>query len=155
MHIEEQRGPFSISTEPARLDVDAIHAFLSNSYWAAGIPRSVVERSIAGSLCFGVYNGAQQVGFARIITDQATFAYLADVYVLQEHRGRGLGRWLMELIMAHPAVQGLRRFSLVTRDAHGLYSQFGFRSLQSPENHMEIRRTDVYSASRPQAVGAE
>jgi len=152
MHIEAQRGSFTISTDPARLDVDAIHSFLSRSYWATGIPRSVVERSIRGSVCFGVYAGAQQVGFARVITDGATFAYLADVYVLQEYRGQGLAKWLMEVIMAHPAVQGLRCFTLVTRDAHGLYSRFGFRPLQSPERHMEIRRANTYTASSPPAA---
>lgn len=148
IHIEAHRGAFSVSTDPVRLDLDAIHAFLSRSYWATGIPRSVVERSIQGSLCFGVYAAGQQVGFARVITDEATYAYLADVYVLQEYRGQGLARWLMEVIMAHPALQGLRRFTLVTRDAHGLYSRFGFRPLQNPENHMEVRRADAYAASR-------
>jgi GNAT superfamily N-acetyltransferase len=152
--MEAHRGLFSVSTDRARLDLDAIHAFLSRSYWATGIPRSVVERSIQGSLCFGVYAAGQQVGFARIITDEATYAYLADVYVLQEYRGQGLATWLMEVIMAHPALQGLRRFALVTRDAHGLYSRLGFRSLQNPENHMEIRRADAYAASR-QGVPAE
>ena len=146
--MEAHRGSFSVSTDRARLDLDAIHAFLSRSYWATGIPRSVVERSIQGSLCFGVYAAGQQVGFARIITDEATYAYLADVYVLQEYRGQGLATWLMEVIMAHPALQGLRRFALVTRDAHGLYSRLGFRPLQNPENHMEIRRADAYAASR-------
>ena len=111
-----------------------------------------MERSIAWSLCFGVYAGAQQVGFARIITDEATYAYLADVYVLQEYRGQGLAKWLMEVIMAHPAVQGLRRFALATRDAHGLYARFGFRPLQSPAHHMEIRRADAYAASGPPAA---
>ena len=135
IHIEAHRGAFSVSTDPARLDLDAIHAFLSRSYWATGIPRSVVERSIQGSLCFGVYAAGQQVGFARIITDEATYAYLADVYVLPEYRGRGLATWLME----------------VTRDAHGLYSRFGFRPLQNPENHMEIRRADAYAASRQES----
>ena len=143
-HVDAQRGQFSISTDPARLDVDAIHAFLSQSYWAHGIPRSVLERSIAGSICFGVYDGTTQIGFARVITDEATFAYLADVYVLQEFRGQGLGRWLVEVVMSHPAVQGLRRFTLVTRDAHELYEQFGFRPLQNPDGYMEIRQPNVY-----------
>lgn len=143
-YVDEQRGQFSISTDPARLDVDAIHAFLVQSYWAQGIPREVLERSITGSICFGVYADTRQVGFARVITDGATFAYLADVYVLQEFRGQGLGRWLMEVVMSHPAVQGLRRFTLVTRDAHGLYSQFGFRPLTNPDGYMEIRQQNVY-----------
>ena len=144
--VNVRRGTLSISTDTTRLDVDAIHAFLFESYWAAGIPREVVERSIAGSLCFGVYDGASQVGFARVVTDAATFAYLADVFVLPSHRARGLATWLMEVIMAHPAVQGLRRFSLATRDAHDLYAKFGFRALENPGNHMEIRRADVYRA---------
>ena len=143
-HVDAKRGQFSISTDPARLDVDAIHAFLTHSYWAQGIPRSVLDRSIAGSICFGLYAATRQIGFARVITDSATFAYLADVYVLQEFRGQGLGRGLMEVIMSHPAVQGLRRFTLVTRDAHGLYAQFGFRPLENPAGYMEIRQPNVY-----------
>src|SRR5436309_2279559 len=110
MHIEDRREEFTISTDPTRLDIDAIHQFLTRSYWAAGIPRAVVERSIRGSLCFGLYAGQRQVGFARMITDSATYAYLSDVYVLEEFRGRGLAVWLMEVIMAHPDLKGLRRF---------------------------------------------
>jgi GNAT superfamily N-acetyltransferase len=146
MHVEVHRGTFSISTDPARLDVGTIHAFLSQAYWSAGIPRGVVERSIAGALCFGVYDGARQVGFARVITDKATYAYLADVFVIDEYRGQGLAKWLMQVIMSHDALQGLRRFTLATRDAHGLYAQFGFEPLRDPARHMEIRRPDVYSA---------
>jgi GNAT superfamily N-acetyltransferase len=145
MGNERRQDGFTISTEPGRLDVDAIHSFLAASYWAAGIPREVVERSIRGSLCFGLYEGERQVGFARVITDRATYAYLADVFVLESHRGRGLARWLMAVIVEHPDLQGLRRWSLVTRDAHGLYALFGFAGLASPETYMEKMDKDVYA----------
>jgi GNAT superfamily N-acetyltransferase len=141
---EHRRGGFTVSTDPARLDVDAIHAFLTASYWAEGIPRDIVERSLRGSLCFGLYEGDRQIGLARAITDGASFAYLCDVYVLAERRGRGLGRWLMECVMAHPDLQGLRRFYLVTRDAHELYRPFGFTEVQNPGRHMEIARPGLY-----------
>ncbi len=141
---EAQRGDYRISTDPGRLDLDVVHGFLAGSYWAAGIPRSTVERSIRGALCFGLYHGERQVGFARVITDRATFAYLADVFVVEEERGRGLGEWLMETILAHPDLQGLRRFALVTRDAHGLYRKFGFQELAHPDRHMEIARPGLY-----------
>ena len=143
--MREQRGAFELSDDPARLDVEAIHAFLRESYWAAGIPREVVERSLRGSLCFGVYEGQRQVGFARCVTDRATYAYLADVFVLPSHRGRGLSKWLMECISAHPDLQGLRRWNLVTRDAHGLYAQHGFTAPRHPERYMEKLDPDVYS----------
>lgn len=142
--VQESRDGFLISTDPGRLDIDAIHAYLSRSYWAANIPKDVVERSVRGSLCFGLYTGEAQIGFARVITDRATFAYLADVYVLEDYRGRGLSKWLMRVIMSHPDLQGLRRFVLVTRDAHGLYQQFGFRAVAKPELYMEIVDADVY-----------
>jgi GNAT superfamily N-acetyltransferase len=138
------KGGIEISTDRARLDVDAIHAYLSRSYWAARIPRDVVARSLDHSLCFGVYDGGRQVGFARVITDRATYAYLADVYILASHRGRGLGVRLMEHVMAHPDLQGLRRWSLVTQDAQGLYRKFGFQPLAQPERHMEIARKGLY-----------
>ena len=143
-HVQRERGGFLVSTDPARLDVDAIHAFLTSSYWSPGIPRDVVERAIAGSICFGLFAGERQIGFARVITDRATFAYLADVYVLDEHRGRGLGSWLVETVIAHPELKGLRRFVLVTRDAHGLYEKFGFTPTSKPENYMERHRPDAY-----------
>jgi GNAT superfamily N-acetyltransferase len=142
--IAQERDGFVVSTDPARLDVEAVHAYLTNSYWATGISRAVVERSIAGSVCFGLFDDRKQIGFARVITDRATFAYLADVYVLDEYRGRGLGAWLMEVIIGHPDLQGLRRFMLVTRDAHWLYTKFGFVTVKSPERHMEIVRPDIY-----------
>jgi GNAT superfamily N-acetyltransferase len=136
---------YEISTDPARLQPAAIHAYLTRSYWAPGIPRAVVDRAIAGALCFGVYAGDAQVGFARVITDKATFAYLSDVYVLEEHRGQGLSKRLLAAIQAHPELQGLRRFLLATADAQGLYAQFGFRPLQTPERMMEIRHPAPYA----------
>ena len=138
------RGAWTISTDPERLDREAIHAFLSNSYWAKGIPRAILDRSIENSLCFGLYEGPRLVGFARVITDRATFAYLADVFVLESHRGRGLSKWLMEVILGHPDLQGMRRWTLATRNAHGLYEQFGFRRLTSPDRLMEIVDMDIY-----------
>jgi GNAT superfamily N-acetyltransferase len=137
---------YEISCDRTRLDIDAIHAFLSRSYWAAGIPRAVVERAIANSLCFGAFHEGRQVGLARVITDKATFAYLADVYVLPEHRGKGLSRRLMEQVIQHPDLQGLRRMLLATRDAHALYAKFGFKALARPERIMEIHNPDVYSS---------
>ncbi len=131
------RGDYEISTEPARLDFDAIHRYLSeDSYWARGISREVVERSIAGSLPFGLYRGGDLAGFARAVTDRATFAYLGDVFVLPAHRGHGLGVWLVETVLSHPDLQGLRGFMLATEDAHGLYERFGFRALPTPERWM-------------------
>jgi GNAT superfamily N-acetyltransferase len=145
---ETRRGEFLVSTDPVRLDLDVIHGFLTNCYWAKGIPREVVARSIEHSLCFGVYDRSAQVGFARVVSDFATVAYLGDVFVLESHRGRGLSKWLMECIMRHPALQNLRRWMLLTRDAHGLYSQFGFAPLSSPERYMELHRPDVYKNSQ-------
>ena len=160
--VESKRGQFLISTDPARLDLDVIHEFLTNCYWAKGIPREVVALSVEHSLCFGVYDGIgektprlakgarhgapefAQVGFARVVSDFATVAYLGDVFVLESHRGHGLGKWLMECIMRHPALQNLRRWILLTRDAHGLYSQFGFTPVKAPERYMEIHQPDVY-----------
>ena len=138
---------YEITCDPTRLDIGAIHAFLSQSYWSAGIPRAVVERAIANSLCFGVFLGNQQVGFARVVTDRATFAYLADVYILPEHRGKGLSRRLMEQVTKHPDLQGLRRMLLATRDAHALYAKFGFKPLAVPERIMEIHNPDVYGGT--------
>jgi GNAT superfamily N-acetyltransferase len=141
---DHRNGQFSITTELRRLDIDAIHGFLSRSFWAEGIPKATVAKSIANSLCFGMFDGDAQVGFARVVTDRATFAYLCDVYVLETHRDLGLGKWLIETVMAHPDLQGLRRFHLVTRDAHGLYSRHGFAPLLHPERHMEIFRHGMY-----------
>lgn len=147
--VEHRRGEFLISTDRAKLDLDLIHSFLTTCYWAKGIPREVVERSIGHSLNFGIYDGSsRQVGFARVISDFTTYAYLGDVFVLESHRGQGLGKWLMECIMRHPQLQNLRRWSLVTRDAHGLYEHSGFTPLQAPERYMELCRPDVYEALR-------
>jgi GNAT superfamily N-acetyltransferase len=130
---------YDISTDPSRLQLDAIHAYLTRSYWSPGIPKEVVARGIANSLCFGIYQGEAQLGFARVITDKASFAYLADVYVLEAHRGQGLSKRLVEQILAHPELKGLRRFLLATADAHALYAQFGFKPLAAPDRMMEIR----------------
>ncbi len=138
LQTEWQKGEYTISTNDAWLDIALLHDYLSNrSYWAKGRTRAVIEHSIANSLAFGLYRSTRQVGFARVVTDYATFAYLADVFVLEEERGHGLGKWLMETIVQHPQLQGLRRWLLVTRDAHGLYRQAGFTALQKPERWME------------------
>ena len=133
---------FEISTDPARLDIDLIHRFLETSYWANGRRRSVVERSISNSLCFGVYLTGRQVAFARVVSDRAVFAYLMDVFVVPEFRGRGISKALMRSVLEHPDLQNLRVFLLATRDAHGLYAQFGFRSLAYPERWMAIQDPD-------------
>jgi GNAT superfamily N-acetyltransferase len=147
--VESRRGEFSVSTDRARLNLDVIHGFLTNCYWAKGIPREVVARSNEHSLCFGIYDGSgAQLGFARVISDFATIAYIGDVFVLDTHRGRGLGKWLMECITQHPALQNLRRWILTTRDAHGLYSQVGFTPVKSPERYMELQRPDVYEVRK-------
>jgi GNAT superfamily N-acetyltransferase len=137
---------YEVSTDGSRFDVGAIHAFLSQTYWSPGISRAMVERAIANSLCFGVLLGSEQVGFARVVTDRATFAYLADVYILEQHRGKGLSHLLMEHVIRHPDLQGLRRMLLVTRDAHGLYEKHGFKALASPERLMERLNPNAYGA---------
>ena len=143
--MEHRRGEFLISTNRARMDLDVVHGFLTNCYWAKGIPRDVVARSIEHSLCFGIYeNESTQVGFARVVSDFATVAYLGDVFVLESHRGRGLSKWLMQCVIEHPALQNLRRWILLTRDAHGLYSQFGFTRVKAPESYMELHQPNVY-----------
>ncbi len=143
--MEYRRGEFVISTSRERLSLDVIHGFLTNCYWAKGIPREVVARSMEHALCFGIYDGeGGQVGFARVISDFATIAYIGDVFVLETYRGRGLGKWLMQCIMQHPALQNLRRWILTTRDAHGLYSQVGFTPVEVPERFMELHRPNVY-----------
>ena len=142
--IEQHRDGYLISTDPAKLDLKVIHTFLSRAYWCEGIPRETLDRAIQNSLCFGIYSEGRQVGFARVITDRATFAYLADVFVVETHRGRGLSKWMMQVIMAHPDLQGLRRWALGTRDAHGLYSRYGFALPKFPERLMEIYDPDIY-----------
>jgi GNAT superfamily N-acetyltransferase len=145
MSVEESRGEYWLSSDLGQMDVDAIHGYLSRVYWSEGIPREVVERSMQNSLCFGVFCGTEQVGFARVITDFATFAYVADVFVLEQHRGRGLATWLMQFMMQHPRLQGLRRWALATRDAHGLYEKVGFKLL-NPDRWMEIVVPNIYKS---------
>jgi GNAT superfamily N-acetyltransferase len=136
---EWRRERHWITTDPDEIDLDVVHDFLTNSYWAQGITRERVARSIEGSIAFGLFEDGQQVGFARVITDRATFAWLADVFILPPARGEGLGVWLVESILSHPDLQGLRRWSLSTRDAHSLYSRFGFTRIANPERMMEFR----------------
>ncbi len=145
--MEWHNGEYTISTDPARLDVDVIHTFLSErSYWAQGISREIVERGIAYSLNFGVYHGDKQIGGARVITDYATHAYVCDVFISEEYRGLGLSKWLMQVMLTHPALQGLRRWFLLTKDAQGLYEQVGFTYREGIERtYMEIRDADVYT----------
>lgn len=138
------RDHYTISTDKQKLDIAYIHQFLSHSYWAENIPVEIVKRSIEGSLCFGVYEGTKQIGFARVVTDKATFAYLADVFIDEGYRGRGLSKWLVGVIVAYPELQGLRHFLLATRDAHGLYAQLGFKPLAVPERMMHILIPDAY-----------
>ncbi len=138
------RDEFEVDTDPARLDLEVVHGYLRRSYWAERIPREVVESSIRGSLCFGLYRNGTQIGFARVVSDRATFAWLCDVFVLEEWRGHGLGQWLVECAVAHPDLQGLRRFLLATRDAHGVYERLGFTPLAKPEAYMERRIRDPY-----------
>jgi GNAT superfamily N-acetyltransferase len=133
-----------VTTDPARIDREMVYGFLSASYWSKGLPRELFERSIANSLCFSLFDGDGQIGFGRVVTDRATFAYLADVFVLPSHRGRGLAKLLMEAVVAHPELQGLRRWVLATRDAHGLYARYGFTPLEAPERFMELWDPKVY-----------
>jgi len=148
--LEYRRGDFLISTDRSRLDLDVVHGFLTECYWARGIPKEVVARSIQHSLCFGMYHAEKQAGFARVISDYATYGYLGDVFVLEPYRGHSLGKWMMQCIMAHPCLQGLRRWNLLTRDAHGLYAQFGFTPVKTPERYMEIHDPGVYSRASVQ-----
>jgi GNAT superfamily N-acetyltransferase len=142
--MDWNRDGYTVSSDPARLQLDVVHAFLVQSYWAKEIPLDVVARSIRGSIAFGLYHRGVQVCFARVISDRATFAYVADVFVLESHRGRGLARWMMECVLATPELQGLRRWLLVTRDAHALYRSLGFSLVSRPEGFMEISRHDLY-----------
>lgn len=140
-----QEIDYEISLDPARIDVGAAHAYIAGSYWAQGMPIEVLRKAIANSLCVAAFHRGEQVGFARLVTDRATFAYLADVYVLEAHRGRGLSRRLVAALVEHPELQGLRRWMLVTRDAQGLYKKFGFTALAHPERVMELHRPGVYA----------
>jgi len=142
--MDIQKDSFIISTDKGKLNITYIHQFLTQSYWAENIPLEIVQRSIDGAMCFGVYNDEQQIGFARVITDKATFGYLADVFIDEKYRGRGLSKWLMETIMSHPDLQGFRNWHLGTRDAHGLYAKFGFKPLENPERIMRKTVPDIY-----------
>ncbi len=145
MIIEETKDNYLFSTDKARLDIEVIHNYLSNdSYWVQGIPLDILKRSIENSECFGIYLGSQQIGFARVVTDKATFAYLGDVFVLEGHRGKGLSKHLMEFILKHPELQGFRRWMLLTRDAQELYSKFGFQKFHAPKRCMELWSPDIY-----------
>jgi len=143
--MQNDSEDYFISTDLALLQINTIHRFLRTAYWCEGIPLEIVERAIENSLCFGAYkNTGEQVGFARVVTDYATFAYLADVFILEAHRGQGLSKRLMQAIMSHPDLQGLRRWTLATRDAHELYRKFGFDTPRNPQNLMEITRPGLY-----------
>ena len=144
---EWQRGEFVVSTNRSRLDIDLVHDYLASSYWAAGMPRAVLERGIENSLIFGIYHASRQVGFARAITDLATYAYLSDVFVVEGYRGQGLSKWLMECILGHPELQGLRRFALFTRDARGLYERYGFGPARGSSVYLERWTPNVYAAT--------
>lgn len=144
---DESADGLTVTTDPARLDREAIHTFLARSYWAAGIPRDVVERAIDNSLCFGAFDGDRQVGFARVVSDRATYAYVSDVFVIESYRGRGVGKRLMSEIMSHPELQGLRRWTLFTRDAHELYRRYGFRGSRYPDRLMEVFNDRPYGVA--------
>ncbi|MGV3502139.1 MAG: GNAT family N-acetyltransferase [Adhaeribacter sp.] len=150
MNYEYSRGAYLISTDPGKLDVLAIHHYLSEeSYWAPGIPLELVEKALRHSFNFGLYQHTRQIGLARVITDYTTFAYLCDVYVLADYRGQGLSKWLVGCVLDCPALAGLRRFMLMTRDAHGLYARFGFQALQDASKAMEISRPGLYQKAKP------
>jgi GNAT superfamily N-acetyltransferase len=143
--MEWRRDGYVVSDERSRLDRASVRRFIADeSYWAAGIPQGVMDKAIDNSLCFGLYRGDAQVGFARVVTDRATFGYLCDVFVDSAHRGAGLGKWLVSCVLSHPDLQGLRRLSLVTRDAHELYTPHGFRPMADPTRYLEIHRPNVY-----------
>jgi GNAT superfamily N-acetyltransferase len=143
--IEQRHGSYLISDDPARLDAKAVHSYLTRSYWSENIPLETVRRAMASSLCIAAYaDDGRQVGLVRVISDYATFAYLCDVYVLEDHRGHGLSKAMLAVAKAHPQLQGLRSWSLRTRDAHGLYAQFGFKPVEHPESYMALRDPDIY-----------
>ena len=144
MSMNWVRDTFTVTCDPAKLDRAVIAGFLASSYWAKGIPADTVDKSLENSLCFAVLDGDRQIGFARVVSDRATIAYLNDVFILPQYRGRGLAKWLMECVVSHPDLQGLRRWVLATRDAHGLYEKFGFTPLKRPEVFMERHDPDVY-----------
>jgi GNAT superfamily N-acetyltransferase len=145
--MEWRRDDYVVSDDRGRLDRALVHGLIASSYWAAGIPQATMDKAIDHSLCFGLYRGAGQLGFARVVTDYSTFAYLCDVFVDEAHRGAGLGKWLVECLLSHPDLQGLRRMSLMTRDAHSLYQPFGFRPMADATRYLEIHRPDAYRAA--------
>lgn len=150
--MDARLGEFTISTDPERLDLNVVHGFLAGeAYWSRGIVRERLERAIRNSLCFGLYDRDTQVGFARVITDRATFAYLCDVFLLESHRGRGLGQWMIQTVHRHPDLAGLRRWALLTRDAHSFYERLGWQRTDQPEMYMEI----TASAASPDSVKRE
>jgi predicted GNAT family N-acyltransferase len=145
--MEWHRGGFTVSDDPARLDRALVHRFIAReSYWAKGIPEATMDKAIDHSLPFGLYRGGAQLGFARVVTDRSTFACLCDVFVLEDERGAGLGKWLVECLLSHPDLQGLRRFSLITKDAHELYSRFGFKPMADATRYLEIHHANAYGA---------
>lgn len=148
---EYRKDPFLISTDPNRLDIDSMHAFLTRSWWAEGVGRETVARAVTNSLCFGIYDGAKQIGFGRVISDFATYAYICDDYVLEDYRGKGIGSWLMQCILGHPDLQGLRRWTLIAQEPR-LYAKFGFKPLAEPQMNMEILHANVYKKSASQVA---
>jgi GNAT superfamily N-acetyltransferase len=144
--MEWSRSSFRVTCDLHHLNRDFVATFLANTYWAQNIPRDVVEKSLEGSICFSLLEGDRQIGFARVVSDKATFAYLCDVFVIPECRSKGLGTWLVECVMSHPDLQGLRRWLLVTRDAHEIYKKYGFTALARPEGVMEIHNPEIYSS---------
>ena len=136
MEYSVTENNFIISTDKNKINIEYVHDFLSHSYWSPGVPIETVTKAMNGSLCFGVYDNDKQIGYARMVTDTATFAYLADVFIDENYRGKGLGKWLVKTILAHPELQGLRRIMLATKDAHALYEQVGFTPINNPERYM-------------------
>ncbi len=141
---EARRDEYTVTTDPARVNLNVVYGYLSRAYWSTGIPRPTLERAVQYSLCFSLLEGEQQIGFVRVVTDYTTFAYVCDVFVLESHQGKGLGAWLMQCVTQHPELQGLRRWQLVTRDAHDIYSRVGFVPLSQPERHMELYTADIH-----------
>ncbi|WP_100643711.1 GNAT family N-acetyltransferase [Alteromonas facilis] len=149
--VHASRDGFFITTEQAKFDMDVIHRFISNSYWAEGMPRALLEKAVKNSWCFAVLTSDNTlIGFARLITDKATFAYLADVFILPDYRGKGLSKWLVDTIVSQPEVKGLRRMMLATYDAHSLYEQYGFKPIERVETLMQIWQPDIYKEKKPE-----
>lgn len=148
--FEQHKGGFTVSTDPARLNHDLVHQFLASTYWGKQRPRAILEKAMRNSLCFGVYRKHEQVGFARVITDYATYAYLADVFILEEHRGKGLGKWLVQSVIKCPDLVPMRRWALITRDAQKLYRECGFAPLNEPEHHMQLLQP--YPGEKPKSL---